>query len=522
MPERVPLGDERQAPPPPAYTAWGAGTAAALVVMAGVAWLKYSDGRASAGALADALALFQTDGAGPEVALLVWPGFLVGALFVTVMCWSAGYGQPAALRVRAALAAGGTSGLLFFTDVRLLSDYGTDLPYATADTGLRWTLVLIAPTAGLVTGMAARAAMGQGAGRGRLVMTAATATATLLLVAVYLLREVQDKWARIDIVYGITLTTGVPIAGLLTGFLVHLTARRSLRPVEAIRREMEDITSQSLDRRVPVPAGTDVIADLARTTNETLDRLEQASARQQQFVGDAAHELRSPLAGLRAQLESALRHPGSVQWPSVVENAAADVVRLQALADDLLLLARMDGTRHPCPEPKAVDLSAIAEDLVREHQHLPVARKLELSREADGPAPVMGDASQLERLLRNLIGNACRHASRTVVVRTRPDVNAGTVVVQVADDGAGIPQADRERVFERFTRLDEARARASGGAGLGLAIAREIAARHGGTLTVADRARGACLEGRFPLCPLPQEPAQDQGPVRAGHVTDVR
>ncbi|MGW6391314.1 sensor histidine kinase [Streptomyces sp. NPDC055103] len=290
------------------------------------------------------------------------------------------------------------------------------------------------------------------------------------------------------------LTTGAPLVALLTGALVHVTATRSLRPVEAIRRELADITGQSLDRRVSVPPTGDVIARLAETTNDTLDRLEQASARQQEFAADAAHELRSPLAALRAQLETALRHPDSVtDWPEVVAGAAADVVRLQALADDLLLLA---SHRVTAAVGEPVDLAALAEDLVREHQHLPGAVGLHLTCEAPSPAVVHGDALGLERLLRNLLANACRHAKTRVEVEVVRDGSSVTLTVE--DDGPGIPPADRSRVFERFTRLDASRTRTSGGAGLGLPIARDIATHHGGTLTIEDSVRGARLVARLP------------------------
>ncbi|MFF0476722.1 sensor histidine kinase [Streptomyces sp. NPDC004284] len=239
-----------------------------------------------------------------------------------------------------------------------------------------------------------------------------------------------------------------------------------------------------------------MIARLAETTNDTLDRLEQSSARQQQFVADAAHELRSPLAALRAQLETSLRHPETVtDWPSTVREATADVVRLQALADDLLLLA---SHRATAPAGYPVDLAALAEDLVREHQRLPDATHLALCCEAPAPAVVHGNATRLERLLRNLLTNACRHAKSKIEVEVEVGTDGSTVTLTVTDDGPGVPLKDRARVFDRFTRLDASRTRASGGAGLGLPIARDIATHHGGTLTVEDSARGARLVARFP------------------------
>ncbi|MFF8280377.1 sensor histidine kinase [Streptomyces lateritius] len=480
---------------------WATGVAAWLVVVAAVGWLEYADRRAGPPP-PQGTPLMLEDRVGPQIELLAWPGHLVGAGFVAVVCWAAGRGHNRTVRVRTTFVAALTSEGLYATYVWWLTQENPQKPWIVAEEAFRWGLMFIGPSAGGLTAAAVWIALGRGAGRlsfpGRLVLTAAGATGVLSLSGVYLLRQAREEGAGESIreVYWIACTTGVPLVALLTGALVHLAAARALRPVEAVRRELEDITSHSLDRRVPVPATDDVIGRLARTTNDTLDRLEQASARQQQFVADAAHELRSPLAALRAQLESALRHPEGVVWGSVVEGAATDVVRLQALADDLLLLAGMDGTRHRARVVEDVDLSAVAEDLVREHAHLPEAGTLKLLCETEGPAAVVGDARQLERLVRNILGNACRHADSAVTVAVRTD--RGSVVLEVLDDGPGIPPADRHRVFDRFTRLDESRARTAGGAGLGLPIAREIAARHGGTLTVEESARGARLVARLP------------------------
>ncbi|MCH0540410.1 HAMP domain-containing histidine kinase [Streptomyces sp. MUM 203J] len=440
-----------------------------------------------------------TDRVGPVVGLLAWPGWLLGALAVTLVCWAAGHGLPRAPRRRAALTAGASSALLYLTYVGWLGDFNEAQPWRAAFSVYRWSLGFVGPASGLLTGLAVWAALRGGNSRlsfrGRLMLAASLAAGLLFLVALHLLWAAQNEWQAISDLYWVLLSTAVPVVGVLTGLLVQLGAARALRPVEAIRRELEDITGSSLDRRVPVPPTEDLIAHLARTTNGTLDRLEAASARQREFVADAAHELRSPLAALRTQLEGALRHPEGADWEGVVAGAAADVVRLQALADDLLLLARMDGTPY-AEAGGVVDLSGIAEDLVREHRHLPTSEGLTLELDAP-PVRVPGDAGSLERLLRNLLGNACRHATARVLVAVR--VEDGTAVLEVLDDGPGIPADDRERVFARFTRLDEARARSSGGAGLGLAIAREIAVRHGGTLrAAASRWGGARLVARLP------------------------
>ncbi|WP_424217102.1 sensor histidine kinase (plasmid) [Streptomyces sp. BI20] len=295
------------------------------------------------------------------------------------------------------------------------------------------------------------------------------------------------------------LAIGVPTAALLLALTAWAAARRSLRPVEAIRREVAEITDTALDRRVPVPEGRDPIRALALTTNATLDRLEDAVERQRRFVADAAHELRSPLAALRYRLESALDHPadpGTDPDPGTgrdetLTEALAATRRLHELTEDLLLLARPEG---PGPE-SLVDLAGLAREFALEHRHLghPVTVAA-----APEQAPVRGDGIGLHRLLRNLLDNAVRHA-RTAVVLTVV-VDGPETSVSVRNDGTALTPEECERVFERFTRLDEARTRDAGGSGLGLAIARDLAHRHHGTLTAhpADPPPGTTFTLRLP------------------------
>ncbi|MFC7304212.1 sensor histidine kinase [Streptomyces monticola] len=270
------------------------------------------------------------------------------------------------------------------------------------------------------------------------------------------------------------LTIAAPLAALLVAAVAWATARRSLRPVEAIRQEVAEITDTSLDRRVPVPDARDHVRRLALTTNTTLDRLESAVERQRRFVADASHELRSPIAALRYELETALAHPDTIDPHQALRDALAATRRIDTLTEDLLLLARPD-------QPAAhslVDLAGLAGELVHEYQHRghPVAL-----HSSPDQAPVRGDGAQLHRLLRNLLDNAVRHA-RTAVVLDITD-NGRTHTVSIHNDGTPLTPDECERIFERFTRLDEARARDTGGSGLGLAIARDIAVRHHGTLT---------------------------------------
>ncbi|MFF7530835.1 ATP-binding protein [Streptomyces bobili] len=276
---------------------------------------------------------------------------------------------------------------------------------------------------------------------------------------------------------------GFPLVLAVVAGVTWLMTRRALRPVEGIRREMAAITaSADLARRVPEPDTHDEVARLARTTNETLAALEAAVERQRRFVADASHELRSPIASLRTQLEVGAAHPELLDVPGAVE----DTVRLQNLAADLLLLARLDAGERPAEA--RVDLAALARE--------EAAGRVRVSVDAE-PADVSGSRGQLRRVLANLLDNAQRHAREAVTVTVRRE--GGRAVVAVADDGDGVPEADRERVFERFVRLDAARSRDDGGAGLGLAIARDVAERHGGTLMVRGTPEGGALfELRLP------------------------
>ncbi|MFE6223516.1 sensor histidine kinase [Streptomyces sp. NPDC057854] len=494
------MRDPARAPRPAWATrpVWASGLAAALVVGCAVALLQYADRAAGLRSTWPAVHL-NDDRVGPQIEWITTWGTWLGALYVAVVCAVAGRGGPWRVRLRGAAVAAAVTACLYAAYGSWLVRENEFGKVDVAEKALRWAVACVGPSAGLITAAAVAAAVGRGGRRisfrGRVALTAAAATGAFFLAAVHTFQTLNDAHDTLDKVYWVALTTGVPLTALLTGFLVHVMVARALRPVEAIRRELADITGQSLDRRVPVPPTADVIADLARTTNATLDRVEAAATRQREFTADAAHELRSPLAALRAQLESSLRHPESAgDWPEVVREAVTDVVRLQHLADDLLLLAG-HGSAPPVREP--VDLAALAEDLVREHQHLPEAAALTLHCEAPAPAVLPGHPGHLDRVLRNLLANACRHARSTVTVRVhRTDRH---LVLSVQDDGPGIPPADRARVFERFTRLDPTRTRTTGGAGLGLPIARDLTTAHGGTLTIEDTEEGgALLVARFP------------------------
>ncbi|MFI9078254.1 sensor histidine kinase [Streptomyces sioyaensis] len=278
---------------------------------------------------------------------------------------------------------------------------------------------------------------------------------------------------------------GLPLLLVVVAGVTWLVTRRALRPVEGIRGEMAAITaSTDLSRRVPVPSSRDEIGRLARTTNETLAALELSVERQRRFVADASHELRSPIASLRTQLEVAVAHPELLDVPGAV----VDTVRLQRLAADLLLLARLDAGERPVDT--RVDLAA----MVREETSQRVADRVPVQIGELAGGEVAGSRSQLARVLGNLLDNAQRHAAGSVRVAVARE--GEEVALRVEDDGPGVPEGERERIFERFVRLDDARARDDGGAGLGLAIARDVAVRHGGSLAVRT---GSVFELRLPV-----------------------
>jgi signal transduction histidine kinase len=300
---------------------------------------------------------------------------------------------------------------------------------------------------------------------------------------------------------------GVPLLVLLVAVLARVGVTRSLRPVERIRSDVAEISARDLHRRVADPGGDDEIARLAMTMNHMLDRLDEASQRQRRFVADASHELRSPLTSLRAGLEVGLSRPARPDWPRRARLALDDATRLEALVADLLVLARLDDDRaqQPAGGRGECDLTAIARDEARSGPRSPA-----VTVSSTGDGHVQGSAPQLARALRNLVDNARRHARSEV--RVQVERSERQVTVDVEDDGAGIAPADRDRVFERFVRLDEARARDAGGSGLGLSITREIVLAHGGTVAVLDGRPGARLRITLPVqearpAPRPPDPA---------------
>ena len=286
----------------------------------------------------------------------------------------------------------------------------------------------------------------------------------------------------------------LPVGVLLTAVITWIGVGRAFAPVERMRRRVASIGAADLGKRVPLPAARDEVHRLGETMNSMLDRLEASAGRQRRFVADASHELRSPLANIQAALEVALARRDLDLWQETGKDLTIEYERIHRLVEDLLLLARLDG-QISMPREE-VDL----EDIVHEEAERlrrRASRKVEVA-----PLPalrVLGDAARLAQVIDNLADNAARHAATTVSLSLRRE--GGFALVQIADDGPGIAPDDRERIFDRFTRLDEARARDRGGSGLGLAISRDIARAHGGAVTVLDAEpdAGATFELWLPL-----------------------
>ncbi len=294
-------------------------------------------------------------------------------------------------------------------------------------------------------------------------------------------------------ILGTSLLVAIPGAVALLAALIWWLVGRTLRPVDAIRSEVATISGSDLHRRVPQPGGDDEIARLARTMNTMLDRVEEASVRQQRFVADASHELRSPLTRIRAQLEVDVAHPETANLAGTHRSVLDETLGLQQLVDDLLHLARSDAgaASH---RYEVVDL----DDLVlREAQRLRDIERVTVDVTRVSAAQVRGDRDQLRRVVRNLADNAQRYAASTVVFGLMERADGAQLTV--ADDGPGIPPEERDRVFERFARIDDARTRDAGGIGLGLAIVREVVERHGGTVRSAESPLGgARIEVHLP------------------------
>jgi signal transduction histidine kinase len=301
------------------------------------------------------------------------------------------------------------------------------------------------------------------------------------------------------------LEIGLPILLAVVGLICWFMVGRALRRIESLRREVAEVATKSGEHRVADPLTDDEVGRLARTLNSMLDRLEASSVRERRFVADASHELRSPIANIRTALEVALHRPEAADWPRVAGEVLVQDSRMALLVDELLLLARSDEGQL-APAAEACDLLAVARSLVASGDYAVGPLTVRVSGTS---IPVLVPEPYLERIVGNLVDNARRFAlSRVDVVVGRRGQNA---ILRVTDDGPGVAPAERDRVFERFVRLDEARDRENGGFGLGLAIVGDLCRAYGGTIKVGDAKPGAIFSVQFPVAPI--TPDRDHGAV---------
>ncbi|HEV7949297.1 MAG TPA: HAMP domain-containing sensor histidine kinase [Glaciihabitans sp.] len=297
-----------------------------------------------------------------------------------------------------------------------------------------------------------------------------------------------------------TLSTAIPfvlVAVLLVLAVVSATCwvvvGRALRPVDALRREVDAITASTLSARVHDPGTTDELGRLATTMNKMLGRLDDSQQTQRRFISDASHELKSPLASLRQYAEVAKGHPDRISATELADAVLDEGARLTTLVQNMLVLAHAD--EHALMiSAHAVDLDDI---VLAEGQRLKASTALRIDTSHVGAGRIQGDQTLLAQVVRNLADNAAVHAVGRVTMSL---AHTGTsVTFSVEDDGNGIAVADRERVFDRFVRLDDARARDTGGSGLGLAIVKEIVVAHGGAVRLSESTLGgARIEVEFP------------------------
>ncbi|ROP78912.1 signal transduction histidine kinase [Frigoribacterium sp. PhB107] len=320
----------------------------------------------------------------------------------------------------------------------------------------------------------------------------------------------------------LTLGVAVPVALLVLGVTTWFVVGRALRPVESMRREVAEVTAANLSHRLADPGGGDEVSRLASTLNGMLDRLDASATAQRRFVGDASHELKTPLATIRQHAEVALLHPERIDGRALAGTVLGEEARLTSLVQGLLVLARADeGALGVARRPVDLDDLVLTEAArlrsgaatgagggaasgseSTSGSDERVGRGVSVDATAVGPARVRGDEGLLGQVVRNLVVNASRHARSAVAVGLVETAD-GRAVLTVDDDGAGVATDDRGRIFERFVRLDEARDRDAGGSGLGLAIVAEIVRVHGGEVRVETSPLGGA---RF-VVDLPADPA---------------
>jgi two-component system OmpR family sensor kinase len=310
------------------------------------------------------------------------------------------------------------------------------------------------------------------------------------LTGTYSLSDIEEMLARIREMF----LVAIPLLVLFAAIGGYALAKRSLVPVASMAAQAAAISASNLDERLPV-AGGDELVGLARVVNDLLDRLERSFAQQRRFVADASHELRTPTAILRAEADITLSrdHRTEEEYRASVETMRDAARRLTRIVDELFLLARAD-SGHLVTHREALYLEDLVHDAAHAVQSVADQRGVRLELRGLVEAPFEGDADLLGRLLLNLLDNAIKYSPEGGTVEVEMRRREGHCEILVVDQGPGIPPEVRERVFERFFRVDAARSRsdssATSGAGLGLAIARRIAEMHAGRLELAESRPG--------------------------------
>ena len=271
---------------------------------------------------------------------------------------------------------------------------------------------------------------------------------------------------------------GSPVLVLLVGLIAWLLVGRALRPVEHLRATVETISRSTLEQRVDVPPSHDEVARLATTMNTMLERLQRSRDHERRFVSDASHELRSPLASIRAQLEVGDAHTSDIASGGIRAGVLADTIRLERIVGDLMELARSDETTARPNGSVALDV-VVADEITALQRSSPI----KITSDGIDDTVVNGRSDALARVTRNLLDNAVRHAEDQVHVGLHHA--DGWAELTVDDDGPGVPVEAEQRIFDRFARLDESRDRTTGGVGLGLAVVRAVVEHHGGTVGYA-------------------------------------
>jgi signal transduction histidine kinase len=296
-------------------------------------------------------------------------------------------------------------------------------------------------------------------------------------------RTLGDNTETLASLRDVLLIAG-PIALVLASIAGYFLAGLSLRPVEAMRRRAAAISGENIESRLPVPQSHDEIQRLAETLNEMLGRIEEVLRREREFVADAGHELRTPLALLRTELELALRHGGSPEeLREAMRGASQEVDRLTQLAEGLLLIARTERGRLPLSLER-VDASRLLGEVAERFGWRAEEAGRPIAVEAADGLQVHADRLRVEQALGNLVDNALRHGAGRVELSAA--AANGTVELHVRDEGGGFPAGFADQAFERFARPDEGRS--APGSGLGLSIVKAVAEAHGGSAHIARRA----------------------------------